>query len=462
MSAPKSNKPNTAEPAPGNQNKTAGSRGRSLPPAASRPETWNGALDSLRGRRMVLVVTGGVAAYKAAELTRMWARAGAEVRVVLTENAARFITTLTFESLTGQPAFLDMWTRPQFEIEHISLASWAEVAVVAPATADFLAKMAHGLADDFATTFMLAVESPKLAAPAMNSRMLAAPATRTNLDILTEHGVSIIKPAAGLLACGDVGDGRLAELETIAISAARILAPKDFRGRRITVSAGATREPWDDIRFISNRSSGRMGLDLALAAWLRGAEVDLIVGPAVEPPPPLAGLNFRMVETTADMLAAVEESLGEPPSPFPDDQAKAQGPSAAQTLIMAAAPADFRPAQITAGKIKKSRGLPRMDLAMAPDILKSLPRRPGCLYIGFAAEDDDLVIRAQSKLKGKDLDLVAANQAGGAGSAFAATENRLWLVFRDGRKEEITTRPKFAAAWALLDAILTLEPRTEC
>jgi len=440
MSAPRSNNPDQTEPAPGDQKKAGGSRGRGLPLVESRPETWNGALDSLHGRRVALVVTGGVAAYKAAELARMWARAGAEVRVVLTENAARFITTMTFESLTGQPAFLDMWTRPQFEIEHISLATWAEVAVVAPATADFLAKMAHGLADDFATTFMLAVEAPKLAAPAMNSRMLAAPATRANLEILTEHGVGIIQPTSGLLACGEAGDGRLADLTTIALSAARALAPKDFRGRRITVSAGATREPWDDIRFISNRSSGRMGLNLALAAWLRGAEVDLVAGPAVEPPPALAGLNFRAVETTADMLAAVEET------DF-------------QTLIMAAAPADFRPAQVTAGKIKKGRDLPRLTLEMAPDILKSLPRRPGCLYIGFAAEDDDLVIRAQSKLKDKDLDLVAANQAGGAGSAFAATENRLWLVFRDGRKEEITIRPKFAAAWALLDAILTLEPR---
>lgn len=433
MSAPKNNN---------SPDKAGGSRGRALPTAERRPETWNGPLDSLAGRRLVLVVTGGVAAYKAAELARMWARAGAEVRVVLTENAARFITTMAFESLTGQPAFLDMWARPQFEIEHISLGSWAEATVVAPATADFLAKMAHGLADDFATTFMLAVDSPKLVAPAMNSRMLAAPATRSNLDILAEHGVTIIQPGSGLLACGDVGSGRLAELDTIAIAAARTLGPKDFSGRRLTISAGATREAWDDIRFISNRSSGRMGLDLALGAWIRGAEVEVVAGRMVDTPPSLPGLNFRTVETTADMLEAVRES------DF-------------QTLIMAAAPADFRPALVTAGKIKKDRGLPRLDLEMAPDILKSLPRRPGCLYVGFAAEDDDLVIRAQGKLKDKDLDLVAANQAGGSGSAFAATENRLWLVFRDGRKEEITTRPKFAAAWALLDAVLTLEPRTD-
>lgn len=423
------------------QNTRAGDSRRPSPAAAEiRPETWNSPLDSLRGRRIALVVTGGVAAYKAAELARMWARSGAEVRAVLTENAARFISAMTFESLTGQPAFVDMWSRPQFEIEHISLSAWAEVAVVAPATADFLAKMAHGLADDFAATFMLAAEAPKLAAPAMNSRMLAAPATRSNLDILAGHGVTVIKPGAGLLACGEAGDGRLADLEIIALHAARVLAPKDFSGRRITVSAGATREPWDDIRFISNRSSGRMGLDLALGAWLRGAEVKLVAGPMVEPPPPLPGLNFQQVETTEDMRAAVAES------DF-------------QTLIMAAAPADFRPARPAAGKIKKDRGLPNLTLAAAPDILKSLPRRPGCLYVGFAAEDDDLVIRARRKLIDKDLDLVAANQAGGAGSAFAAAENHLWLVFKDGRGSEITTRPKFAAAWALLDAVTALKPR---
>ncbi len=466
MSAPKSHNP-AGEPRRGHASphhdraEAAGAKIQS--PSAS----WSSPLHSLSGRRLALVVTGGVAAYKAAELARMWTRAGAEVRVVLTENAARFITPLTFESLTGQPAYLDMWDRPQFEIEHISLANWAEAAVVAPATADFLAKMAHGLADDFASTFMLAADCPLLAAPAMNSRMLAAPATRANLQTLAERGVTLIAPGTGQLACGEVGDGRLADLETIALITARSLGPGDFVGRAVAVTAGSTREPWDDIRFLANRSTGRMGLALAQAAWLRGADVTLVAGPAVPAPPALPGFTFQAVETTVDLLAALREV------DF-------------QTLIMAAAPADFRPAERTSGKIKKGGGAPLLPLAANPDILKSLPREPGRLFVGFAAEDDDLLRRAEAKLRDKDLDLVAANRAGprrggappqprhgraasaetevpspptsGSGDAFAAADNHLWLVFRDGRWSEITVRPKFAAAWALLDVVRTLRP----
>jgi phosphopantothenoylcysteine decarboxylase/phosphopantothenate--cysteine ligase len=388
---------------------------------------------------LTLVVTGGVAAYKAAELARMWTRAGAEVRAVLTENAARFITPLTFESLTGQPAFLDAWSRPQFEIEHIALADWAEAAVVAPATANFLAKMAHGLADDLASTFMLAVRGPKLAAPAMNSRMLSAPATQSNLTTLAGHGVTIINPGSGRLACGQSGEGRLADLETIALLTARSLGPQDLAGRCLAVSAGPTREPWDDIRFLSNRSTGRMGRDLALAAWLRGATVQLVAGPGLAPPPTLPDFEFRPVETTAGMLEALSALDFE-------------------ALIMAAAPADFRPAGRVAGKIKKDSPALTLPLALNPDILLSLPRDRQRLYIGFAADDHDLVNQAQAKLKLKKLDLVAANPTGGPEGAFGADENHLRLVFRDGRRSEITRRPKFAVAWALLDAVKTLFP----
>ncbi|GHV57857.1 hypothetical protein FACS189460_5090 [Deltaproteobacteria bacterium] len=205
-------------------------------------------LSLVAGRRLALVVTGGVAAYKAADLARRLTRAGARVRAVLTENAARFVSPLTFEALTGQPAAVTLWARPQFEIEHVALAAWAEAVVVAPATANFLAKMAHGLADDLASTFLLAAAGPILAAPAMNSRMLAAAATRANLELLAGRGVEIIAPAEGLLACGETGDGRLADLETIALRLARSLAPRDFQGRALTVTAGSTWEKWDDIR----------------------------------------------------------------------------------------------------------------------------------------------------------------------------------------------------------------------
>ncbi len=399
--------------------------------------SWQSPLETLAGRRLALVVTGGVAAYKAADLARMWVRAGAEVRAVLTDNAARFITPLTFESLTNQPSYLDMWARPQFEIEHVALADWAEAVVVAPATADFLAKMAHGLADDFASTFLLATDRPTLVAPAMNSRMLAAPATRANLRTLAERGVTVIGSESGLLACGTVGDGRLADLEPIALTAACALGPGDFRGRRVAVTAGSTWEAWDDIRFLTNRSTGKMGLDLALAAWLRGAEVDLVAGPAVTPPPTLPGLSFHRAEGTRDLLAALETL------DF-------------HVLIMAAAPADFRPAERRTGKIKKDQGPPELPLAANPDILKSLSRDGARLFVGFAAEDDDLVNRARAKLRDKRLDLVAANRAGGAGGAFGAADNHLWLVGKDGRETEISPRPKFAAAWALLDAVAAL------
>ena len=397
-------------------------------------ENWSAPLNSLAGRHITLVVTGGVAAYKAAELARMWTRAGVLVRAVLTDNAARFITPLTFESLTGQPAYLDMWNRPQFDIEHISLADWTEAVVVAPATANFLAKMAHGLADDFASTFILAPVATKLAAPAMNSRMLASEATETNLKTLAGRGVEIISPLPGLLACGAFGDGRLADLETIALCAARAMGPKDLAGLTVVVSAGSTREAWDDIRFLANRSTGKMGLDLAQAAWLRGARVEVVAGPAVDNPPELPDFHFQRVESTEDML-------------------KALSGLDYQVLIMAAAPADFRPAFKITGKIKKDRGLPSLDLAANPDILKSLPRKAGSLYVGFAAEDSDLIARGREKLAAKNLDLIAANLAGGPDGAFASADNNLHLIFKDGRQLEVGPRPKFAAAWALLDAV---------
>lgn len=397
-------------------------------------------LETLAGRRLVLVVTGGVAAYKAAELARLWVRAGAQVRVVLTENGARFVTPLTFEALTGQPVSTDLWGRPSgqnFEIEHIALADWAEAVVVAPATANFLAKMAHGLADDLASTFILATSAPKLVAPAMNSQMLAAPATVANLDLLAERGVTVIQPGCGLLACGTLGDGRLAEVETVALMAARALSPSDLSGVKIAVSAGSTWEAWDDIRFLTNRSSGRMGLDLALSAWLRGAVVEVVAGPAVSPPPFLPDFSFKVVESTRDMREAL-------------------GAIDFQILIMAAAPADFCPAEPRSGKIKKGFGLPLLPLAANPDILQSLPRRPGVLYVGFAAEDAELVPRARGKLEAKKLDMVVANRAGSkaTGGAFASAENHLWLVFKDREEEEVSLRPKFSAAEVVIEAVV--------
>jgi phosphopantothenoylcysteine decarboxylase/phosphopantothenate--cysteine ligase len=334
-----------------------------------------------------------------------------------------------------------MWSRPQYNIEHIELAAWAEAATVAPATANFLAKMAHGLADDFASTFLLAFSGPTLAAPAMNNRMLSAPATRNNLKTLTQRGVTLLKPDTGLLACGEVGAGRLAEIDVITLTTARALTPQDFAGRAVAVSAGSTWESWDDIRFLANRSTGRMGRELALAAWLRGARVTLIAGPTVPEPPTLPNLIFIRVESTCDLLAALKGTDFD-------------------TLIMAAAPADFRPAHRVTGKVKKKVNPPALTLATNPDILKTLPRWVGEVVVGFAAEDDDLVNRARAKLADKNLDLVVANQAGGPGGAFGSPNNHIRLIFRDGTVTELSPRPKFAVAWAILEAVATLHPRT--
>ena len=399
------------------------------------PATYGEALALAAGRRLVLVVSGGVAAYKAAELARSLTRAGAQVRTVLTENAARFITPLTFEALTGQPAYVSQWAKSRREIEHVALADWAEAVVVAPATANILAKMAHGLADDLASTFLLTASArPLLAAPAMNSRMLAAPATVANLKTLAGRGVEVIRPASGLLACGESGPGRLAETETIALCAARALSPRAFQGRTLAVTAGTTWEKWDDVRYLANRSSGLMGRELALAAWLQGGRVTLVTGPAALPAPDLPDLTSLTAESTRDLLTLLSNLEH-------------------NDLIMAAAPADFRPAAPVSGKIKKDQGPPGLDLAPNPDILKSLPRRPGGLRVGFAAEDADLLERAKKKLKDKDLDLVAANAAGGPESAFATAESRVTLIFRDGRTLDLGRRPKFAAAWAIVEAV---------
>ena len=400
------------------------------------------ALALAAGRRLALVVTGGVAAYKAAELARRLTRAGALVRTVMTKNAARFVTPLTFEALTGQPAYFSQWAKTRSEIEHIALADWAEAVVVAPATANILAKMAHGLADDLASTFLLTAAGgtgPILAAPAMNSRMLAAPATQANLELLAARGVEIISPAYGPLACGETGPGRLADPEIIALSVARALAPKDFQGRRLAVTAGSTWEKWDDLRYLANRSSGLMGRELALAAWLRGGRVTLVGGPAAKKTPDLPDLTNMTVESTRDLLAALKTLDYD-------------------ILVMAAAPADFRPAETVTGKIKKDQGPPPLALAANPDILKSLPRRPGSFRIGFAAEDRDLLERAEKKMAEKDLDMVAANEACGAAGAFASAESRVSLIFRDGRVRDLGRQPKFAAAWAILEAAAPLLP----
>jgi phosphopantothenoylcysteine decarboxylase/phosphopantothenate--cysteine ligase len=398
---------------------------------------WTGLL---KGRRLVLVVTGGVAAYKAAELARLYLKAGAVVRVAMTEAAARFVTPLTFESLTGQPAVWDMWSRPQPEIGHVAWAEWAEAMIAAPATADFLAKMACGLADDFASALILAFEGPKLLAPAMNTGMYLNQATQANIGLLAQRGMTVLVPPCGPLASGRVGPGRLPHPKVILRQTARMLAPKPLEGRSFLVTAGATQESWDDIRILTNRSSGLMGLSLARAAWLMGAGVLLIAGPSLANPMWCGeDFLFKTAETTEDMLMEVQKA-------WPDYD----------SLIMNAAPADFKPVKVS-GKIKKDDFLScPLVLERTPDILKSL--RSGTkdrskTVIGFAAEDEDLALRAWEKLKDKDLDFIVANQAGGTASAFASPEIHVFLLAKDGRETEIGPGPKFGVAWEILENV---------
>ena len=394
-------------------------------------------MDVLKGKSVALVVTGGIAAYKAAELARLLIRAGAQVRSAMTEAAGRFVTPLTFQTLTGYPAATDLWAEDRpFEVAHISLADWADVVVVAPATANVIGKMASGIADDFVSTFLLAVKAPVLVCPAMNVNMFEHPAVQSNLKRLSERGVRVVQPGEGFLACGWTGKGRMPEPADIVDELRDFLTPKDMGGLDVMVTAGPTREAWDGIRYLSNRSSGRMGFALAENARRRGARVVLIAGPtALEPP---AGVEVIRVESTRDMLAAVTEH-------FPG----------VSIVVKAAAPGDFRPAAPIQGKVKKGALPPPIELASNPDILAGLGRNKGDkILVGFAAESEDLIERAKGKLRAKNLDLIVANQIGRPDEAFGAETNRVWIIDREEKVEELPLAAKEEVAAAIWDRAL--------
>jgi len=396
----------------------------------------------LQGRKIVLAATGGIAVYKAAELARMLIREGAQVRVTMTQAATRFVTPLTFQALTQAPVAADMWTPTQpVEIGHISLADWAEAVVIAPATANIIGKMAAGLADDFVSTFILAVRCPILVCPAMNVNMFENSIVQANLKKLRDHGFRIMAPASGPLACGWTGTGRLPEPVDIVEEIRGLLSPRDLAGSRVMVTAGPTREPWDDIRFLSNRSTGRMGLALARTARRRGAEVILVTGP-VEATPPW-GLETIAVETTLEMREAVVKNL-----PRVD------------ILVKAAAPGDFRPARRTKGKVKKTDIPPPIELTRNPDILEEIGQNKGDkILVGFAAEAENLIENARAKLKKKNLDLIVANQIGAPGTAFATATNQVSIVYGDGRVEELPLLDKEDVADLIWDRIAALVKR---
>ncbi len=385
---------------------------------------------------IALGVSGGIAAYKACEIVRGLDKAGATVVVLMTANAARFITPLTLETLSRHRVLLDPFDLAAAEtVQHIDLARRVDALVVAPATANILAKFASGIADDFLSTFHLAVTAPVVVAPAMNTRMWLHPATRASLDALRARGVLVVDPASGWLAEGESGWGRLAEPETIvaaALAAAR--RSRQLEGKRIVVTAGPTREAIDPVRFLSNRSSGRMGYALAAAAARRGASVALISGPVDLAPP--FGVDVARVTTSEEMRRAVLERR-----------------AGASAVIMAAAVSDFV-ADASASKIKKGAATISLELKPGPDILAELGREKGdLLLVGFAAETEDLVANARAKLAAKNVDFIVANDVKAPGRGIDSDRNAVTILDRSGGSLEVAEASKAEIADAILDRV---------
>ena len=391
---------------------------------------------ALAGLRVLLGVSGGIAAYKAAELVRRLGDAGAEVRVVLTENAARFVTALTFQALSGQPVRSSLWDESaEAAMGHIELARWADQVVIAPASADLIARLAHGRADELLTTLCLATAAPIALAPAMNQQMWANAATQANVALLRERKVRILGPASGSQACGEFGAGRLLEADNIVAELVAARGPRALEGLKVLISAGPTFEDIDPVRFIGNRSSGRMGFAVAAAAAAQGAEVTLVAGPVALATP--AGVARIDVRSAREMRDAVLE--------------KAQRHD---IFIAAAAVGDYRPHAVSAQKIKKKDTQPiELKLVQNPDIIAEvagLPDKP--FVVGFAAETEDVERHARAKLEKKRIDLIAANQVG-AGQGFESEDNALLLIWRDG-SEQLERADKRALADRLLARVV--------
>ena len=394
----------------------------------------------LKGKTVLLGVTGGIACYKSANLASALVKQGANVQVVMTRNATEFIGPHTFESLTGNRVSVDTFDRNyQFQVEHIALADQADLVLVAPATANVLAKLAHGLADDMLTTTILACNCPKIAAPAMNTKMYENPVTQDNLDILRKYGWEIVEPASGRLACGAVGKGKMPEPEDLLETVLHALShEKDMSGLKVLVTAGPTREALDPVRYLTNHSTGKMGYAIAKAAAARGAQVTLVSGPVNLKKPPY--MEVVDIVSAQDMFDAVT-------SRAPDQD----------IIIKAAAVADYRPATVAEDKIKKSGNDSDLSLPLArtSDILAWLGehRAPGQFLCGFSMETRDMVANSKKKLEKKHIDLIAANNLKQAGAGFGVDTNVLTLIAADGAKE-LPLMSKEEAAHALLDEIM--------
>lgn len=394
-------------------------------------------MENLSGKTVLLGITGGIAAYKMANVASALRKTGAEVHCILTQNATQFITPLTFETLTNNRCIVDTFDRNfQYDVAHVSLAKKADVILIAPATANVIAKLAHGLADDMLTTTVLASRCPKLIAPAMNTAMLENPATQENLATLRRYGFTVIEPATGMLACKDVGSGKLPEPEVLCEEIYRVIArEKDLQGLHITVTAGPTQESLDPVRFLTNHSSGKMGYAIAREAMLRGADVTLISGPVALKAP--LGVKLVHITTAQEMLEGVQAALPQ-----------------TDVLVMAAAVADYRPAVVADQKMKKGEGDMSIPLERTGDVLGWVAqhRHPGLFVCGFSMETEHMLENSQKKLSKKKLDMIVANNLKTQGAGFGVETNVVTLITQDW-VEELPLLGKDEVAGKLLTAI---------
>lgn len=394
----------------------------------------------MKNKKITVGVSGGIAAYKIAELVRLLVKEGAETRVAMTRNATRFVAPLTFEALSGNRVIRDMWDGAGDSIDHINWGQEADLVILAPATANLIAKLTHGIADDFLSTMLLAATAKMLVCPAMNSRMYQHPTVQQNLQQLRDRGLALMQPVEGPLACGSEGPGRLPEPEEILQQAAVMLAEPDLAGLKILVTAGPTAEPIDPVRYLSNRSTGKMGYALARAAIRRGATVSLVSGPTNLNPP--SGATFFSVRTAEEMRQAVFENR-----------------AGMDIIIKAAAVSDYRPQTYTEQKIKKEPGSLSLDLVRTADILAELGKtkpQESFLLVGFAAETENLLDYAQEKMRSKNVDIIVANDISAADTGFESDTNRIKMIFRDGRIEDSPLLSKDAVADLILDRLLAL------
>ena len=415
-------------------------------------------MKNLTGKCVLLGITGGIAAYKMANVASALHKAGAKVHVIMTENATKFITPLTFETLTGSKCMVDTFDREfEFDVRHISVAKESDLILIAPATADIIAKMAHGIADDMLSTVVLAAKCKKLAAPSMNTAMLENPITQDNISLLRKYGFTIIDSASGYLACGDTGSGKLPEPEVLCQWIEREIAfmDKPMKGKKVVVTAGPTQEALDPVRYLTNHSSGKMGYAIAHEAMLRGADVTLISGPVSLPAAPF--VKQRNITSAADMFEAIREELAD-----------------TDILIKAAAVADYRPAEVADHKIKKglsgsaNKGNPisgseetgmSIPLARTQDILGWVAenRHPGLFVCGFSMETENLLENSSRKLVKKKLDMIVANSLRTAGAGFGVDTNVVTLITKEGANE-LPLMSKEDVAGKILDQISTMMP----